>query len=372
MAGITIRGVSKSYGPLAVLKGIDLDVTPGGFTVLLGPSGCGKSTLLGAIAGLDEVDAGRIEIGGVDVTDREPSRRGIAMVFQSYALYPTMTVRRNMGFGLRMKRLPKPEIERRIAGAAELLQIGHLLDRKPGQLSGGQRQRVAIGRALVQDSKVFLFDEPLSNLDAKLRGEMRVEIKRLHKELQPTIVYVTHDQVEAMTLATRAAVMRGGGIEQYAPPEELYERPETLFVAGFVGAPAMNFLPGTLAGGAAPSIRVEGTAVPVRDYPFRAPVREGSVVVLGLRPEHVGLAEDGAPGETVEAETLFIEPMGADTLAWFQFGGRRVCARLSPQRARTLGGPGNGPGGDPGGGRVRLAFDVRHASIFDEASERRL
>jgi multiple sugar transport system ATP-binding protein len=360
MAGIDIRGVSKSYGALTVLKGIDLDVEPGGFTVLLGPSGCGKSTLLSAIAGLDEIDSGRIEIGGVDVTDREPSRRGIAMVFQSYALYPTMTVRRNMGFGLRVKRLPKPEIERRIAWAAELLQIGHLLDRKPGQLSGGQRQRVAIGRALVQDSKVFLFDEPLSNLDAKLRGEMRVEIKRLHKELQPTIVYVTHDQVEAMTLATRVAVMRGGKVEQYAPPEELYERPETLFVAGFVGSPAMNFLPGTLAGGPDPAVQIEGAAVPLREYAFRARAPGDAAVVLGLRPEHVGLAEDGAPGEAVQAETLFMEPMGADTLGWFQLGGRRISARLSPQRARTLSGP------------VRLAFDVRHASIFDQASERRL
>jgi multiple sugar transport system ATP-binding protein len=358
MTGISLTGLNKSYGNLQVLRDIDLEVEPGEFTVLLGPSGCGKSTLLSAIAGLEDINAGRVVIGGQDVTARDPSRRGIAMVFQSYALYPTMTVRGNMSFGLRVKSVARSEIERRVAWAAELLQITRLLDRKPGQLSGGQRQRVAIGRALVQDAKVFLFDEPLSNLDAKLRTETRVEIKRLHKELAATIVYVTHDQIEAMTLATRIAVMSAGRIEQYATPAELYERPETLFVAGFVGAPAMTFLKASFLNGA--GLRLGEITVPARDCVLRGPVGDGASVVLGIRPEHVGLADDGAPGETVEAETLFMEPMGADTLGWFDLYGQRISARLQPQRARTV------------NGRVRLALDLRHASLFDTASERRL
>ena len=360
MAGVSVVGLSKSYGPVGVLQEIALDVAPGEFTVLLGPSGCGKSTLLSAIAGLDEIDAGRVEIGGEDVTEREPSRRGIAMVFQSYALYPTMTVRGNLSFGLRVKSVPGTEIGRRVAWAAELLQIAPLLDRKPGQLSGGQRQRVAIGRALVQNAKVFLFDEPLSNLDAKLRGEMRVEIKRLHKELAPTIIYVTHDQIEAMTLATRIAVMRAGRIEQYAAPEVLYERPATLFVAGFVGAPAMNFLPCRLErSGSATAARVNGVALPLDAYNSASPLQSAEAV-LGVRPEHVALAEEGAPGLILEAETLFVEPMGADTLAWFRLGEHRLSARLPPRRAREL------------GARVRLTLDLAHASLFDRSSERRL
>jgi multiple sugar transport system ATP-binding protein len=358
MTGIALTGLSKSYGNLNVLRDIDLEVQPGEFTVLLGPSGCGKSTLLGAIAGLEDINTGRVVIGGQDVTTHDPSRRGIAMVFQSYALYPSMTVRGNMSFGLKVKSVPRAEIERRVAWAAELLQIGQLLDRKPGQLSGGQRQRVAIGRALVQDAKVFLFDEPLSNLDAKLRTETRVEIKRLHKELGATMVYVTHDQIEAMTLATRIAVMSGGRIEQYATPSELYERPETLFVAGFVGAPAMTFLRAAAAPG--PCLRVGEIVLPATAMELRGPPGDGQEVVLGIRPEHVGLAEDGAPGEHVEAETLFMEPMGADTLGWFELQGQRISARLQPQRARQV------------SGRVRLALDLRHASLFDRSSERRL
>ncbi len=268
MSGVVLRGLSKSYGPVQALRGIDLVVEPGDFTVLLGPSGCGKSTLLNAIAGLDDIDAGTVEIGGVEVTQREPSERGIAMVFQSYALYPTMTVRRNLSFGLRVRSVPKPEIQRRVAWVAELLQIGGMLDRKPSQLSGGQRQRVAIGRALVQQAKVFLLDEPLSNLDAKLRTEMRVELKRLHQSLSATIIYVTHDQIEAMTLATRIAVMRAGRIEQYATPDVLYERPETLFVAGFVGSPAMNFLSGSIGRASEPVARIEADGDSARRLPF--------------------------------------------------------------------------------------------------------
>ena len=317
MPGVVVRGLSKSYGPVQALREIDLVVEPGDFAVLLGPSGCGKSTLLNAIAGLDDIDAGSIEIGGAEVTQREPSERGIAMVFQSYALYPTMTVRRNLSFGLRVRSVPKPEIQRRVAWVSELLQIGGMLDRKPSQLSGGQRQRVAIGRALVQQAKVFLLDEPLSNLDAKLRTEMRAELKRLHRSLGATIIYVTHDQIEAMTLATRIAVMRAGRIEQYATPDVLYERPATLFVAGFVGSPGMNFLSGSIGRASVPVVRIE-------------------------------------------AETLFIEPMGPDTLGWFQYGPQRISARLPPQRARGL------------SATVRLALDIGQVSLFDPTTERRL
>ncbi len=352
MSGVRVSGLSKSYDSLKVLQEIALEVQPGEFTVLLGPSGCGKSTLLSAIAGLDEIDAGRIEIAGEDVTRREPAKRGIAMVFQSYALYPTMTVRGNLSFGLKVKGVAKAELDRRVAWAADLLQMTPLLERKPGQLSGGQRQRVAIGRALVQDAKLFLFDEPLSNLDAKLRTEMRVEIKKLHKELGMTIVYVTHDQIEAMTLATRIAVMKGGNIEQYASPDTLYERPETLFVAGFVGAPSMSFLPGTIRGG---GIDLGGLTVPLAALSLNGAPGEGRRVVLGVRPEHVALGAEG-----YEAETEFVEPMGADTLGWFALAGHRLSARLQPQRARSV------------SGQVRLALDLQHASLFDAESERRL
>ncbi len=354
MTGVSVSSLTKAYGALRVLHDIDLDVQPGEFTVLLGPSGCGKSTLLSAIAGLDEIDGGTITIAGEDVTEREPSQRGIAMVFQSYALYPTMTVRGNMSFGLRVKRLSAAEIASRVAWAADLLQLTALLERKPGQLSGGQRQRVAIGRALVQRARLFLFDEPLSNLDAKLRTEMRVEIKKLHKELGMTIVYVTHDQIEAMTLATRIAVMRGGKIEQYAAPDELYERPATLFVAGFVGAPAMNFLPGIVRAG---HVEIDSLSLPLDRVAVAGPVADGTKVILGVRPEHIGLADDGAPGVVVEAATDFLEPMGADTLGWFSVGRHRISARLAPQRARSV------------SGLVRLALDLRHASLFDADSE---
>jgi multiple sugar transport system ATP-binding protein len=356
MTGVTVSSLRKAYGPLTVLHDIDLEVREGEFTVLLGPSGCGKSTLLSAIAGLDEIDGGTIAIGAEDVTDREPSKRGIAMVFQSYALYPTMTVRGNLSFGLKVKRLSKAEINRRVSWAAGLLQLSALLDRKPGQLSGGQRQRVAIGRALVQDAKLFLFDEPLSNLDAKLRTETRVEIKKLHKELGLTIVYVTHDQIEAMTLATRIAVMKGGKIEQYAVPEELYERPATLFVAGFIGAPAMNFLPGIVRAGI---VEIGDLRLPLSALPHHGTPAEGASVILGVRPEHIGLAAGGAPGEQIDADTDFMEPMGADTLGWFTIGSLRLSARLPPQSARGVAGP------------TRLALDLRHASLFNADRESR-
>ena len=360
MSAVSVRGLAKSFGPLRVLQDIDLAVEAGEFTVLLGPSGCGKSTLLNAIAGLEDIDGGALEIGGVDVTQQEPSKRGIAMVFQSYALYPTMSVRGNLSFGLRVRSVPKQEVRRRVEWASRLLQIDELLDRKPSQLSGGQRQRVAIGRALVQQAKVYLFDEPLSNLDAKLRTEMRVELKRLHRELGATIIYVTHDQIEAMTLATRIAVMRGGRIEQYAAPDALYEQPETLFVAGFVGSPAMNFLTAQLVGGSSPVARFGSTVMPLDVYRPRGSLGEARDIVVGVRPEHVALADDEAQPHSIEAETLFMEPMGADTLGWFRFGDQRIAARLSPQVARRV------------NGRVRLAFALEHVSLFDPASEARL
>jgi len=360
MSGVIVRGLSKSYGPVRALRGIDLVVEPGDFAVLLGPSGCGKSTLLSAIAGLDDIDAGSIEIGGEEVTEREPSARGIAMVFQSYALYPTMTVRRNLSFGLRVRSVPKAEIERRVAWVTQLLQIGGMLDRKPSQLSGGQRQRVAIGRALVQQAKVFLLDEPLSNLDAKLRTEMRVELKRLHQSLAATIIYVTHDQIEAMTLATRIAVMRAGRIEQYATPDVLYERPETLFVAGFVGSPGMNFLSGSIGRGTVPVARIETDAIPLDGYPLCTSFGDSREIIFGIRPEHVSLANHETRGPVIEAETLFTEPMGADTLGWFQYGLQRISARLPPQRARGL------------SGKVRLSLDIGQVSLFDPMTEQRL
>jgi multiple sugar transport system ATP-binding protein len=353
MSAVSVSGLSKSFGHLRVLKDIHLPIEAGDFTVLLGPSGCGKSTLLNAIAGLEDTDAGIIEIDGTDVTHHEPSKRGIAMVFQSYALYPTMSVRKNLSFGLRVRSVPRQEVSRRVDWAAKLLQIDELLDRKPSQLSGGQRQRVAIGRALVQQAKVFLFDEPLSNLDAKLRTEMRVELKRLHKDLGATIVYVTHDQIEAMTLATRIAVMRAGQIEQYAAPDDLYEQPATLFVAAFVGSPAMNFMRGQLISGA---VHIGPAQLPLNGYRFRSSPMNGQEVVLGIRPEHVVLAPEGP----LEAETLFMEPMGADTLGWFQFGEYRLSVRLVPQVARGL------------PRWVRLSLLADHVSLFDPSTEARL
>jgi len=360
MSAVSVSGLCKSFGELRVLKDIDLPIEAGGFTVLLGPSGCGKSTLLNVIAGLEDMDSGVIEIDGTDVTHREPSKRGIAMVFQSYALYPTMSVRRNLSFGLRVRSIPRQEVARRVDWVARLLQIDELLDRKPSQLSGGQRQRVAIGRALVQQAKVFLFDEPLSNLDAKLRTEMRVELKRLHQELGATIVYVTHDQIEAMTLATRIAVMRAGRIEQYAAPDDLYEEPATLFVASFVGSPAMNFLPGRLVAGDTPAVQVGSAFLPLDGYRFRTSPAAGQEVVVGIRPEHVVLARDEPPLWTMDTEALFMEPMGADTLGWFQFGEHRLSARLVPQVARGI------------SGHVRLALLADHVSLFDPVSEARL
>jgi multiple sugar transport system ATP-binding protein len=352
---VDVRGVEIGYGAVKVLEQLDLKVAASEFVVLLGPSGCGKSTLLNAIAGLIDVQAGQIWIGGRNVTWDEPKDRGIAMVFQSYALYPRMTARGNMSFGLKVAGLPRQEIARRVAQAAQMLKITELLDRKPAELSGGQRQRVAIGRALVREVGVYLFDEPLSNLDAQLRAELRVEIKRLHQRLNATMIYVTHDQIEALTLADRIAVMKDRIIQQLGTPHEIYQRPANRFVASFVGSPPMNFVPGRLRqDGDMTAFVADGFTLPLGDYAFAAAPQDAEVE-LGIRPEHVEVA---ANGNALAIE--MIEPMGSDLLAWSRLGAAPVSLRLpaeSPVRA---------------GDRIAVAIPSGKVSLFDRASGRRL
>jgi multiple sugar transport system ATP-binding protein len=363
MSALAIEGVAKRFGAVAVLNDISLEVASGEFMVLLGPSGCGKSTLLNVVAGLDEPDAGRIAIGGEDVTAREPRDRNIAMVFQSYALYPTMSVRRNMAFGLRMRGMSRGEADRLVEDAARLLQIDTLLERRPSQLSGGQRQRVAIGRAIVRQPKIFLFDEPLSNLDAKLRAEMRLELKELHRRLGATIVYVTHDQVEAMTLATRIAVMYGGAIEQIGAPQEVYDRPASAFVAGFTGAPPMNLLAGQvveIAGGF--GFRPDGadSDIDLAGLPLCA-LRAGQRVRFGIRPEDIGPSAGNGAGRpcVVKLTKLLVEPTGADSHVIFRLGHEKITGRYKP-------------GDVPIGECLPVAFDLSRASLFDAETGRRL
>ena len=359
MSSLSIRGIKKRFGPVEVLKGIDIELDSGEFLVLLGSSGCGKSTLLNIIAGLIDPSEGELLIGARDITDVHPKDRDIAMVFQSYALYPNMTVARNLTFGLEIRKVDGKTRETALKRVAALLQIEHLLDRKPAQLSGGQRQRVAIGRALVREPKVFLFDEPLSNLDAKLRAEMRTEIKKLHQRLGTTIVYVTHDQIEAMTLASRIAIMRDGVVQQFAPPEEIYERPANMYVAGFIGSPAMNFLRGRLEPGAGGlGVRLAETAwLPLPQAPRGA--QTGQEVTLGIRPETVTLA-NGEGHSCLDAVIDVLEPTGADTMAVASVHGHPVTARLKPGTVRDVGRP------------VRLAVDMSRASLFDPATELRI
>jgi multiple sugar transport system ATP-binding protein len=320
MASVTIRDVRKAFGSAQILHGVSVTIEDGEFVILVGPSGCGKSTLLRMIAGLEQITSGDIAIGGRVVNDVAPKERDIAMVFQNYALYPHMTVRENMGFSLRLKSAPQSEIQERVRRAAEILDLGRLLDRYPRQLSGGQRQRVAMGRAIVRDPAVFLFDEPLSNLDAKLRVAMRAEIKALHQRLKTTTVYVTHDQVEAMTMADRIAVMNEGRIEQIGAPLELYDDPANLFVAGFIGSPAMNFIEGRLdTEGASPAVVAEnGARLPLVSAP---PSSHGRLVVYGARPEHIMLSDDGLP-----AEVVVVEPTGSEIQVLAKLGGREVTA----------------------------------------------
>jgi multiple sugar transport system ATP-binding protein len=360
MASVSIRKLAVAFGQLKVIESLDLDVEEGEFIVLLGPSGCGKSTLLNAVAGLLDIDAGQIWIGGRNVTWEEPKDRGIGMVFQSYALYPRMTVKANMSFGLKMARVPRPEIERRIARAAKMLHVEDLMKRRPAQLSGGQRQRVAIGRALVRDANVFLFDEPLSNLDAALRTELRVELKRLHQKLGgATMIYVTHDQIEALTLADRIAVMHGGVIQQLDSPRNIYHLPANRFVAGFVGSPAMNFRTGRLMiDDGEPWFEIPGLRHPLAGYRFRAAPAAGQPVVLGIRPEHVHVGGNG--GLTHPAAVELIEPMGAETLVWTKVAGEPLSIRLDGDTQITA------------GQALPVAFPPDRLSLFDAATGIRL
>jgi multiple sugar transport system ATP-binding protein len=320
VASVDIRGVTKHFGSTQVLHGVDIDIADREFVVLVGPSGCGKSTLLRMIAGLEQITAGEIAIGGRVVNNLPPKERDVAMVFQNYALYPHMTVYDNMAFSLKLADTPKPDIDAQVNQAAEILGLKDYLERYPRQLSGGQRQRVAMGRAIVRDPQVFLFDEPLSNLDAQLRVTMRTEIKALHQRLKTTSIYVTHDQVEAMTMADRIVVMNGGRVEQIGAPLDLYDEPANLFVAGFIGSPAMNFLEGTLERQPAESVVYLGNGVKL---PLPRPRGSaGQRVVYGIRPEHLALGDGGGIPATVNV----VEPTGADTLVFVQCEGKQVCA----------------------------------------------
>lgn len=359
-SSISIRDLSLSFGAVKVLKNLNLEIGQGEFLVLLGSSGCGKSTLLNCIAGLLDVTDGQIHIQGKNVTWEEPSQRGIGMVFQSYALYPQMTVQGNMSFGLKNAGMSKDEIKTRIDRAAEILQIEPLLKRKPAALSGGQRQRVAIGRALVRDVDVFLFDEPLSNLDAKLRADLRVEIKRLHQRLKNTMIYVTHDQVEAMTLADRIAIMRDGLVMQLDTPTAIYNRPANKYVADFIGSPAMNFFEGVLDVSSAPKLNAGSVEFDVSNYDFDdAP--KGGPVWFGIRPEHIMTGELlGNMPVQYDATVELVEPMGSDTLVWSTVNGKQIRFRMDGQSTAK---PGE---------IIRIGFDPARASIFDKETELRM
>ena len=349
MASLTVSNICKNYGAVEVLKNVNLKADAGEFIVLVGPSGCGKSTLLALIAGLETITSGEISIGDRVVNNVPPKDRDIAMVFQSYALYPTMTVRGNITFGMESRGVPRADQNAAVERVAKLLQIEPLLKRKPSQLSGGQRQRVAMGRALVRDPQLFLFDEPLSNLDAKLRVEMRTEIKKLYKQLGKTTVYVTHDQIEAMTLATRIAVMHGGRLQQFAEPKVIYEQPANMFVAGFMGSPAMNFIPAEVADG---RLRLTGDAsLPL---PAGTSLPNGRKVVLGLRPEHL------SPGSGIRAPVEVVEPTGAETIVILRLGGQEITARFDPDSAPRE------------GDAIDLAVAIDKASLFDPDTEERL
>jgi len=335
MASVELHNIHKAYGALTVIHDISLSIEDGEFIALVGPSGCGKSTLLRMIAGLEEITDGDVSIGGQVVNAMTPRERNIAMVFQSYALYPHMTVAENMGFNLKLSGETKQTIEERVNEAARMLDLTKLLDRKPAQLSGGQRQRVAMGRAIVRNPAVFLFDEPLSNLDAKLRVQMRSEIKALHQKVQTTSIYVTHDQIEAMTLADRIVVLNQGRIEQQGTPIELYRKPANLFVAGFIGSPAMNFLDGVVDGvDGAPAVRLkDSTSIRIAG---ERKVKAGQSVKVGLRPEHLSLASGGSP---LTGQTLLVEPTGAQTHVLFDLAGDQVTAVVDGEAPVRYGQP---------------------------------
>jgi multiple sugar transport system ATP-binding protein len=354
VASVSLQNLGINLGGNQIISELELEVMAGEFLVLLGPSGCGKSTLLHAIAGLIDVSEGSVTIDGEDMTWADPSERRIGMVFQSYALYPTMSVENNMSFGLRINGTPKDEIARRINKVAEMLHLTPLLKRKPAALSGGQRQRVAIGRALVREAEVFLFDEPLSNLDAKLRSTLRRELKLLHQQLQSTMIYVTHDQVEAMTLATRIVVMQGGKIQQIGTPEHVYERPMNLFVAGFLGTPAMNFISGEL--DAQKRFVSSSLHMNLSAYSFIHPWETSAEVTLGLRPEQIQIREDGQFVGTI----ALIEPMGNHQVVWLQVGAQTISSIVNDQRPFAI------------GQTVLYGIDVSKVSLFDPQSQQRL
>ena len=359
MAGVSIRKLGVAFGNLKVLEDLDLEVNEGEFIVLLGASGCGKSTLLNAVAGLLDIEAGQIFIGGKNVTWEEPANRGIGMVFQSYALYPRMTAEGNLTFGLKIARVPKDEIAKRVKFASELLKIEPLLKRRPAQLSGGQRQRVAIGRALVRDVDVFLFDEPLSNLDAKLRTELRVELKRLHQRLgKATMIYVTHDQIEALTLADRIAVMHAGVIQQLDTPHNIYHRPANRFVASFVGSPTMNFRAGRLAGSGGLVFESEGLRIPLTDYPWINGSHPGQEVEIGLRPEHITVHGDLKNRHEVEVE--LVEPMGPETIVWCRLAGQPLSVRVEGESTIAA------------GDKLPVGFPTDRLNVFDAKTGLRL
>jgi multiple sugar transport system ATP-binding protein len=353
MASVGIRDVRKAFGTTAVIHGVNVSILDGEFVVLVGPSGCGKSTLLRMIAGLENITAGEIRIGERVVNNVPPKERDVAMVFQNYALYPHMTVADNMAFSLKLRGAPKSEIDQRVNSAADILGLGPYLGRFPRQLSGGQRQRVAMGRAIVRDPQVFLFDEPLSNLDAKLRVQMRTEIKELHQRLKTTTVYVTHDQIEAMTMADKIVVMHEGLVEQIGTPLELYDTPANQFVAGFIGSPAMNFLKGNVkANGSAGFEGPNGVKLPLKTAPANS---DGRPVIYGIRPEHFTIADDGA-----EAEIVVVEPTGSETQVFAKLGGEEVVAVF---RERHQFNPGD---------KVRLKPDPSLVHLFDETTGKRL
>ncbi|GES52274.1 carbohydrate ABC transporter ATP-binding protein (CUT1 family) [Rhizobium sp. ERR 922] len=352
MASVELHNIHKAYGALTVIHDISLSIEDGEFIALVGPSGCGKSTLLRMIAGLEEITDGDVSIGGQVVNSMTPRERNIAMVFQSYALYPHMTVAENMGFNLKLSGETKQVIEQRVNEAARMLDLTKLLDRKPAQLSGGQRQRVAMGRAIVRNPAVFLFDEPLSNLDAKLRVQMRSEIKALHQKVQTTSIYVTHDQIEAMTLADRIVVLNQGRIEQQGTPIELYRKPANLFVAGFIGSPAMNFLDGVVEGvEGVPAVRLKDST-PIRIAGERK-VKAGQSVKVGLRPEHLSLASAGSP---LTGQTLLVEPTGAQTHVLFDLAGEQVTAVVDGEAPVRYGQP------------LNVSVSPEQVYVFDAAS----
>lgn len=368
MAALSINNVYKTYANgTDVLKGIDIAIDDGQFLILVGPSGCGKSTLLNMIAGLDDITSGDIVIGGKRVNDLSPKDRDIAMVFQSYALYPSMTVRQNISFGLEIRKVAQAEIDATVNRVAEMLQITHLLDRKPGQMSGGQRQRVAMGRALARNPAIFLFDEPLSNLDAKLRVEMRTEIKLMHQRLKSTIVYVTHDQIEAMTLGDRIAVMKDGIVQQFGSPQDIYDNPANLFVASFIGSPSMNFIRATIeeqdgVPGIVLSDGRHSVLLPLAHERTRLSAWLGREVIAGIRPEQITDTRTAHRADlpAMQCHIDVTEPTGPDTLVFITLNGSKVCCRSHPLEAGRA------------GSSMQLVFDVSKLVLFDPASETRI